>query len=118
MNHLSSLSFTTLPQRLHNPKLIKRQRMIKRLEEQKRLASDASYSPVVKRWKKNTDGTKVLHDHYRRIKPWWITDATGTVILTVRAGLKVLEFEKGKPGIAVGALDRLEAVLDTLIAAT
>jgi len=32
--------------------------------------------------------------------------------------LRVLEFEKGKPGITVGPLDRLESVLDTLIAAT
>jgi hypothetical protein len=47
-----------------------------------------------------------------------MTDATGTVILTVRAGLRVLEFEKGKPGITVGSMERLGAVLDTLIAAT
>lgn len=118
MTHLSSLSFTTLPQNIHNPKLIRRQRLIERLEEQKRLASDPSYSPVVKRWKKNADGTKVLHDHYRRLKPWWRTDINGNVILTVKAGLKALEFEKGKAGILVGTVDRLGSVFDTLIAAT
>ena len=32
-------------------------------------------------------------------------------------GFRNLEFEKGKPGIAVGPLDRLGGVLETLIAA-
>jgi hypothetical protein len=115
MAYLSSLSFTTAPQKSYDPKLVRRQRLIDRLEDQKRLAADPSYIPVGRRWKKNPDGSKSIFDHYRRIKPWWTTDAAGTVILTIRAGLRVLEFEKGKPGIVVGALERLEAVLDTLI---
>lgn len=118
MTHLASLSFTTAPQKSYDPKLVRRQRLIDRLEDQKRLAADPTFIPVDRRWKKNPDGSKSIFDHYRRIKPWWTTDAAGTVILTVRAGLKVLEFEKGKPGINVGPLDRLESVLDTLIAAT
>ena len=118
MTHLSSLSFTTAPQKSYDPKLVRRQRLIDRLEDQKRLVLDRNYIPVDRRWKKNPDGSKSIFDHYRRIKPWWMTDATGTVILTIMAGLRVLEFEKGKPGITVGSLERLEAVLDTLIAAT
>ena len=118
MTHLASLSFTTAPQKSYDPKLVRRQRLIDRLEDQKRLAADPTFIPVDRRWKKNPDGSKSIFDHYRRIKPWWTTDAAGTVVLTVKAGLKVLEFEKGKPGIAVGPLDRLESVLDTLIAAT
>ena len=118
MAHLSSLSFTTAPQKSYDPKQIRRQRLIERLEEQKRLAADPNFIPVVKRWKKNPDGSKSIFDHYRRLKPWWTIDPTGTVILTIRAGLRVLEFEKGKTGIAVGAPERLESVIDTLIAAT
>ncbi len=38
--------------------------------------------------------------------------------MTIKVGLKTLEFEKGKTGIAVGAPDRLGSVLETLIAAT
>ena len=118
MTHLATLSFTTAPQKSYDPKQVRRQRLIDRLEDQKRLAADPKFIPVDRRWKKNPDGSKSIFDHYRRIKPWWTTDASGIVILTIRAGLKVLEFEKGKPGITVGPLDRLEAVLDTLIAAT
>jgi hypothetical protein len=118
MTHLSSLSFTPVPQKTFDPKEVRRQRLVDRLEEQKRLSSDPTYIPVERRWKKNPDGSKSIFDHYRRIKPWWSTDAAGTVILTIKAGVRVVEFEKGKPGITVGSLERLEAVLDTLMAAT
>jgi hypothetical protein len=117
MAHLSLLSFTTVPQKILNPKLIKRQRLIERLEEQKRLAADPSYAPVVKRWKKAADGSKILQDHHRRLKPWWRTDADGNVVLTIKVGMRTLEFETGKAGIAVGAPERLGSVFDTLMAA-
>jgi hypothetical protein len=117
MAYLSSLSFTTTPQKSCDPKQLRRQRLIERLEEQKRLAADPTFIPIVKRWKKNPDGSKSIFDHYRRVKPWWTVDAVGTVILTIRAGLKVLEFEKGKTGIVVGSVDDLGEVLDILIAA-
>lgn len=119
MTHLSSLAFTSIPREAtHNPTLIRRQRLIERLEEQRQLLKDPTFTPVSKRWKKTADGSKALVDHYRRLKPWWVKDAEGNVILSVRSGLKVLEFEKGKTGIAVGSMERLETVLDTLIAAT
>lgn len=44
-------------------------------------------------------------------------DTERNVVLTVRSGLKALEFEKGKSGIAVGVAERLESVFDTLIGA-
>ena len=119
MTHLSSLNFVPAPKQVSSdPKTIRRQRLIDRLEEQKRLLRDPSFTPVSKRWKKAEDGSKTLVDHYRRLKPWWRTDGNGGVILTVKAGFKVLEFQKGKPGIAVGALEKLESVFDTLIDAT
>jgi hypothetical protein len=88
------------------------------LEEQRLLAKDPSFNAISKRWKKAADGSKTLVDHSRRLKPWWQADDKGFVVLTVRSGFKALEFEKGKAAIAVGALDRLDAVLSTLIAAT
>lgn len=86
------------------------------MEDQKRLLSDPSYSPVQKRWKTLENGSRTLLESPRRIKPWWRTDTKGSVVFTVRAGLKALEFEKGKTGIVVGPLERLESVIDTLIA--
>jgi hypothetical protein len=41
----------------------------------------------------------------------------GSYALFVRSGLKQIEFEKGKPAIAVPTLDKLPSVIDTLITA-
>jgi hypothetical protein len=119
MTHLNTLAFVSVPKHSAlSPVLARRNRLIDRLEEQKRLVADPSYNPVSKRWKKTPDGSKALVDHYRRIRPWWRKDEAGNLVLTIRIGLKALEFEKGKAGIAVGTPERLEGVLDTLIAAT
>ena len=119
MTHLNSLAFVAVPKNSGlSPTLIRRYRLVERLEEQKLLASNPSYIPVSKRWKKTPDGSKTLVDHYRRISPWWRVDESGNLVLTIKVGIKTLEFEKGKTGIAVGAPERLESVLDTLIAAT
>ena len=64
MSNLKSLTFTVLPQPfVHNPKFARRQRLIERLEEQRRLAQDPTFIPVAKRWKKTADGSKALVDH-------------------------------------------------------
>ncbi len=119
MTHLNALKFTILSKLdVYNPALMRRKRLVERLEDQKLLAADQSYIPVQKRWRKNPDGSKSIVDHYRRIKPWWRVEPDGNVILTVRSGLKVVEFEKGKQGIAVGSQEKLESIIDTLIAAT
>ena len=119
MNTLKSLTFVPAPPKTpHNPTFFRRERLLQRLQEQLQLAKDASYAPVIKRWKKGEDGVKRPVDHIRRLKPWWKVDENGFVVLTVRYGFKPLEFEKGKSAIAVGTLDRLEGVLATLMSAT
>ena len=50
--------------------------------------------------------------------PWWVTDLKGDVYLSVKAGLKKIEFEKGKTAIKVGSPSKLEGILKTLIDAT
>jgi hypothetical protein len=62
-------------------------------------------------------GDPVLVDVKRRVRRWWYQDAAGSVFLVVRYGQKVIEFEKGKNAIAVGSKDKLEEVIDVLIAA-
>jgi hypothetical protein len=118
MAHLKSLTFTVAPQQIGQiPKLVRRQRLIDRLEEQLKLASDPTFTVLVRRWVKDPDGIKQPTDRHRRVKPWWKADGTGNLVLVLKNGLKTLEVEKGKPGIVVGAPGRLEAVLTTLIAA-
>jgi hypothetical protein len=119
MSNLKSLTFTSAPSRLpNNPKLIRRQRLIERLNEQLQLAQDPNFTPTRKCREVAADGSRNLVEYSRSIKPWWVADANGNLVLTVRYGLKTLEFEKGKAGIAVGAQERLVPILKTLIAAT
>jgi hypothetical protein len=118
MAYLKSLTFTVAPQQIaRNPKLVRRQRLIDRLEEQQKLATDPSFTVLVRRWVKDPDGIKQPVDRHRRVMPWWKADGAGNLVLVLKSGLKTLEIEKGKPGIVVGAPGRLEAVLATLVAA-
>ena len=118
MAHLKSLTFTVAPQHItRNPKLVRRLRLIDRLEEQQKLAADPAFTVLVRRWVKDPGGIKQPVDRHRRVKPWWKADGAGNLVLVLKCGLRTLEIEKGKPGIVVGAAGRLEAVLGTLIAA-
>jgi hypothetical protein len=118
MNHLKSLTLTLAPHRSErNPKLIRRQRLIERLEEQQKLIGDPNLTVLVRPWIKDLEGVKQPIETQRRIKPWWKADANGSLVLILKNGLKTIEIEKGKPGIVVGPLARLEPVLSTLIAA-
>jgi len=119
MSHLKSLTFTVSPQQIaRNPKLIRRQKLVDRLEDQLRLAKDPSYAPVIRRWKRSEDGPKVPVDLHRQIRPWWRADGAGNLVLVLRSGLKTLELEKGKPAVVVGPPERLVGVIETLVAAT
>jgi hypothetical protein len=118
MSHLKSLTLTIAPNQFErNPKLLRRQSLIERLEEQRRLAADPSFTVLVRRWMKDVDGVKQPFDPQNQVKPWWKADANGSLVLILKNGLKTIEIEKGKPGIVVGPLARLEPVLNTLIVA-
>ncbi len=119
MAHLKSLTFTVAPHQIErNPKLLRRKRLIDRLEEQQKLAADPNFSLTIRRWIKDTEGFKQPLDRQKQVKPWWKADGAGSLVLVLRNGLKTIEIEKGKPGIVVGPVGRLETVLATLIAAT
>jgi hypothetical protein len=115
MNSLKSLTFTTLPH-LGNPTLDRRAKVIARLEEQKLILKDPNYTRTNRKFVKK-DGERVMVEQQQRVPLWWRQHANGSYTLFVRSGLKAIEFEKGKPAIAVPSLDKLPAVIDTLIAA-
>ena len=118
MTHLKSLTLTVAPHQIkRNPKLVRRQRLIERLEEQRKLAADPTFTVLVRRWIKDLDGVKQPFDRQKRVKAWWKADGAGSLVLVIKNGLKTIEIEKGKPGVVVGPIGRLESVLTTLIAA-
>src|SRR5258708_8324572 len=115
---LKGLTFTTLPKigLGANPVMDRRTMVIKRLEEQKALLADPTFTRTVHNWVKK-DGVKSQVEKKQRVLPWWTSQANGSLVFFVRFGWKPLEFDKGKSAIAVPSLDKLPAVIDTLISA-
>jgi len=114
MSALKSLTLTTLPKAENSPLLLRRSRLIEKLEDQK--SKDPAYVRVVQRWKKQ-DGERVLVERRLPVRPWWRTDEKGQVVFFVRVGWKPIEFEKGKAAVVAGSMDKLQEVIDVLIGA-
>ncbi len=117
MNSLKSLTFTTFTKPSTNPTLLKRMKIIGRLEEQKLLLNDPNYSRTVRKWVKNETGDKSVVEKRKRVLPWWTTTPNGAYVFFIRSGWQPIDFEKGKAAIAVSSLDKLSTIIDTLIAA-
>src|ERR1017187_4583790 len=113
---LKTLTFTTMPTPGGNPTLDRRARVIARLEEQKLILKDPNYTRTARNWVRK-DGERVMVEKQQRVPLWWRQHPNGSFALFVKSGVKPIEFEKGKPAIAVSALDKLPSVIDTLITA-
>lgn len=113
---LKSLSFIALPKATNDPVQMRRAKFITKLEEQKLLLSDPNHVRTVQRWTK-VNGERQATTKQQTVRPWWKTDASGQVVMSIKFGAKPIEFEKGKAGIVVGSKDKLPAVIDALIGA-
>ena len=95
---------------------IRRANFVSKLEEQKQLLKDPSHIRTTQRWTK-VDGERQATTKQQAVRPWWKTDPSGQVIMSMKFGSKPIEFEKGKAGIVVDSKEKLPAVIDALIAA-
>ena len=118
MSALKALNLVAVPKHAANdPKQSRRNKLLTQLEQQRELARDENYVVRRQRWAKQADGSKQLVEHAKRVKRWWRADGSGSIYMVVRYGNKLLELDKGKAAIAVGAKDNLVAVLDAVILA-
>jgi hypothetical protein len=113
---LKSLAFAALPKTVNDPIQTRRAKLVSRLEEQLTLLQDPNHTRTRQRWVV-ADGEKRLVSQDQRVRSWWGTDTAGHVFMTVKFGGRPLEFEKGKAAVAVPAMEKLSAVIETLIAA-
>lgn len=113
---LKSLSFTAMSKASTDPAFVRRVKFIEKLEEQKLLLEDPGYVRTVQRTAE-VDGTRQAVVRRQRVRPWWKTDASGQLLMSIKFGSKPIEFEKGKTGIVVPSREKLPAVIDTLISA-
>jgi hypothetical protein len=116
MSFMKSLTLTTAPKVNRDPVLSRRDRLVASLQEQKELIANPLLVRTIQRTVKK-DGVRTVVEVQQRVRPWWRQDGKGQVVLFVRVGWHLLEFEKGKTGIAAGSMERLPAVIDTLIEA-
>lgn len=114
---LKSFTFVAQPKPTSDPLMIKRERMVARLDDQKKLLADPNYIRTVKRWERKEGDEKVLVEKPLRTSKWWQTDGNGAYVMNVKIGSKRIEFEKGKAAISVASLDKLPGVIDSLIKA-
>ena len=111
---LKNLVFTAVPARSHDPVANRRAKLVERLEEQKTLLQNPAHVRTLQRWTGKGDERRQV-EKQQRVRPWWRTDASGGVVMSLYHGAKPIEFEKGKAGIAVASKDKLPAVIDALI---
>ena len=114
---LKSLTFTVLPKIEANPVQERRTKTIARLEEQKQLFANPTFTRIVRTTVKSQDGARTVVEKQQRVAPWWVTMPDGSCLFTIRSGWKPIEFDKGKAAIVVLSQDKLPAIIDTLIAA-
>lgn len=93
----------------NSPQQSRRQKLSTKLAEQIQLAkaqqSGAEFSPVrVRTIKDEATGQSRKVEVPKKIKPWWWTDDTGKLCITVRYGARTLEIVEGKNAIETDSI--------------
>ena len=88
--------------------------LIERLQEQLTRLSHPDHARTKRVWIGEGDQRR-REDKRVPVKPWWRLGPDGKVVLSLRSGMKKIEFEKGKTEIVVGGIDELPQVLQGLI---
>jgi hypothetical protein len=98
----------------NNSFLKRRRKLIAKIDEQILLATDSNYKPTKIKWVRNEDGTERKLEIPKRVRRWWCGQQGGTILLTIRYGNKVIEFEKGKNAIELSSKAELELTLQSI----
>ena len=119
---LKSLNCVAMPAHSNaSPEQHRRTKLVGALNEQKAMAAadkeGREISVTRRRWAKVDGGEKKLVDVPKRLKRWWHNGADGKWLFAIRYGNKVIEIEKGKAAIVVGASDKLIPTIETIISA-
>ena len=123
MSVLKGLNFTAVVRsNAASPEQQRRTKLIAHLQEQlgmlKAEMAGTSYVVKKRRWQLTEDGHKHKVEGDKRLKRWWTTSADGSLVLAVRWGSKLIEFERGKPGIVATDVHALVQIVERLIKAT
>ena len=98
----------------NNSFLKRRRKLIAKIDEQILIATDSNYKPTKIKWVHNEDGTERKLEILKRVRCWWCEQQGGTILLTIRYGNKVVEFEQGKNAIELSSKAELEPTLQSV----
>jgi len=102
------------PTNRNNSFLKRRRKLIAKIDEQILIATDSNYKPTKIKWIHNEYGTERKLEIPKRVRRWWTEQLGGTILLTIRYGNKVIEFEKGKNAIELSSKAELEPTLQSI----
>ena len=102
------------PTNRNNSFLKRRRKLIAKIDEQILIATDSNYKPKKTKWVRNENGTERKLEIPKRIRRWWCEQQGGTILLTIRYGNKVVEFEQGKNAIELSSKAELEPTLQSI----
>ena len=112
---LNSLKLTLYePTNRNNSFLKRRRKLIAKIDEQILLATDSNYKPTKIKWVRNEDGAERKLEIPKRVRLWWTENLGGTVLLTIRYGNKLIEFETDKNAIELSSKAELEPTLQNI----
>jgi 1-acyl-sn-glycerol-3-phosphate acyltransferase len=114
MSALSKLNFVELPANANSRDIMgyKRRRAVARLEDQRKLLVDPSFTRTVKRLSgKKGDANRVKETKSVRVTPCWRSLPQGGFGITLRLGGKMVEFAPGKTAVHAKAIEQVDAVL-------
>lgn len=123
MSMLKGLNFAAAPRAATQLSVeeLRRNKLIAHLQEQRAIAEAEAVGDkhvvMRRRWQLLPTGEKTRVEVEKRLKRWWTTQADGQVVLVVRWGSRVIEWERGKAAIVVGERGKVVGVLDKLISA-
>lgn len=115
MSFLNALKLVEFkPQHASGAVFLRRRKLADKIAQQINLASDAAYAPTKIITVKDENGNEQRREVAKRIKRWWVTNADGSVQLTVRYGSKPIEFAKGKNAIELSSASEIAPTLTAI----
>ena len=112
MSVLSSLKLVSYqPINNSSAEVLRRRKLIVKINEQLALAANADYQPTKIKRVKDADGNEQKTEVAKRVKRWWSATADGKINLTVRYGSKPIQFAKDKNAIELENEEQVAATL-------
>jgi|694.fasta_scaffold29524_10 hypothetical protein len=117
MSFLKTLTFSTANDLAPLPIEKKRHQLMAALKDQLALLEQPDLTRSRKKWIE-IDGQRVLTHKTVPVRRWWKETLDGKIMLFLRAGVKRIEFEKGKSAIVLATIDDLSKTIKGLMDAT